>query len=70
MIVIKVIIFGERIFALTLVLNDPSLYELNKKLLVREGRMLRMASNSGVSRDAFVEYYLNFNFERFSIGGL
>ena len=41
-----------------------SLYELNKKLLVREGRMLRLALNSGVSRDSFIEHYLNFNFER------
>jgi RNA polymerase primary sigma factor len=41
-----------------------SLYELNKKLLVREGRMLRMALNSGVSRESFIEYYLNFNFEK------
>ena len=41
-----------------------SLYELNKKLLVREGRMLRMALNSGVSRDDFIEHYLNFNFEK------
>ena len=41
-----------------------SLYELNKKLLVREGRMLRMAIKSGVSRDLFIENYLNFNFEK------
>ncbi len=41
-----------------------SLYELNKKLLVREGRMLRMAMNSNVSRDSFIENYLNFNFEK------
>ena len=41
-----------------------SLYELNKKLLVREGRMLRMALNSNVSRDSFIENYLNFNFEK------
>jgi RNA polymerase primary sigma factor len=41
-----------------------SLYELNKKLLVREGRMLRMALNSGVSRESFIECYLNFNFEK------
>ena len=41
-----------------------SLYELNKKLLVREGRMLRMAINSGVSRDLFIENYLNFSFEK------
>jgi RNA polymerase primary sigma factor len=41
-----------------------SLYELNKKLLVREGRMLRMALNSGVSRELFIEHYLNFNFEK------
>ncbi len=41
-----------------------SLYELNKKLLVREGRLLRMAMNSGISRDSFIEQYLNFNFEK------
>ena len=41
-----------------------SLYELNKKLLVREGRMLRMALNSGVKRDSFIKHYLNFNFEK------
>ena len=26
--------------------------------------MLRMALNSGVSRDSFIEHYLNFNFEK------
>ena len=41
-----------------------SLYELNKKLLVREGKMLRMAQNSGVKRESFIENYLNFNFEK------
>ena len=41
-----------------------SLYELNKKLLVREGRMLRLALNSGVKRDSFIDHYLNFNFEK------
>ncbi len=41
-----------------------SLYELNKKLLLREGKMLRMAVNSGVKRDGFVEQYLNFSFEK------
>ena len=41
-----------------------SLYELNKKLLVREGRMLRMASNEGVKRESFIDEYLNFNFEK------
>ena len=41
-----------------------SLYELNKKLLVREGRMLRLAINEGVKRDSFIEQYLNFNFEK------
>ena len=41
-----------------------SLYELNKKLLVREGRMLRLALNSGVKRESFVERYLNYNFEK------
>ncbi len=41
-----------------------SLYELNKKLLFREGRMLRMAITSGISRQLFIENYLNFNFER------
>ncbi len=41
-----------------------SLYELNKKLLVREGRMLRLAINSGISREFFIEQYLKFNFEK------
>ena len=31
-----------------------SLYELNKKLLVREGRMLRLAMSAGISRDLFI----------------
>ena len=35
-----------------------SLYELNKKLLVREGRMLRLAINEGVKRENFIEEYL------------
>jgi len=41
-----------------------SLYELNKKLLVREGRMLRMAVNAGVTRQSFIEHYINYNFEK------
>ncbi len=41
-----------------------ALYELNKKLLIREGKMLRMATSAGVKRDDFVAQYLNFNFER------
>ena len=41
-----------------------SLYELNKKLLVREGRMLRMAINEGIKRESFIEMYLTFNFEK------
>ena len=41
-----------------------SLYELNKKLLVREGRMLRLATGEGVKRESFIEHYLNFNFEK------
>ena len=41
-----------------------SLYELNKKLLVREGRMLRLATGEGVNRESFIEHYLNFNFEK------
>ncbi len=41
-----------------------SLYELNKKLLVREGRMLRLAISEGVKREIFIEQYLNFNFEK------
>ena len=41
-----------------------SLYELNKKLLVREGRMLRLAMNAGISRESFIEKYLHFNFEK------
>tara|TARA_Y100001970_G_scaffold8828_1_gene10273 strand:+ start:2154 stop:4379 length:2226 start_codon:yes stop_codon:yes gene_type:complete len=41
-----------------------SLYELNKKLLLREGRMLRLATREGVKRETFIEEYLNFNFEK------
>ncbi len=41
-----------------------ALYELNKKLLLREGKMLRMATSAGVKRESFVENYLNFNFEK------
>ena len=41
-----------------------SLYELNKKLLVREGRMLRLATGEGVRRESFIEQYLSFNFEK------
>ena len=41
-----------------------ALYELNKKLLLREGKMLRMATSSGVKREEFVQQYLNFNFEK------
>ncbi len=35
------------------------LYELNKKLLVREGLLLRLANESGIKRDAFIEIYLS-----------
>ena len=41
-----------------------ALYELNKKLLLREGKMLRMATSAGVKREDFIEQYLNFNFEK------
>ena len=41
-----------------------ALYELNKKLLLREGKMLRLATSSGVKRESFIEQYLNFNFEK------
>ncbi len=41
-----------------------ALYELNKKLLLREGKMLRMATSAGVKRDDFIDKYLNFNFEK------
>ncbi len=41
-----------------------ALYELNKKLLLREGKMLRMSMNAGVKRESFIEQYLNFNFEK------
>ena len=37
-----------------------SLYELNKKLLVREGRMLRMALNAGVLREFFYRTLFKF----------
>ena len=35
-----------------------ALYELNKKLLLREGKMLRLATSCGVKED-FIEQYLN-----------
>ncbi len=41
-----------------------ALYELNKKLLFREGKMLRMATSAGVKREDFVNQYLSFNFEK------
>ena len=41
-----------------------ALYELNKKLLLREGKMLRMATSAGVKRGDFIDHYLNFNFEK------
>ena len=41
-----------------------ALYELNKKLLQREGKMLRMAMNAGVKREDFISKYLNFSFEK------
>ncbi len=41
-----------------------ALYELNKKLLLREGKMLRMATSAGVKRGDFIDQYLNFNFEK------
>ena len=41
-----------------------ALYELNKKLLLREGKMLRMATSAGVKREDFISKYLNFNFEK------
>ncbi len=41
-----------------------ALYELNKKLLLREGKMLRMATSAGVKREDFVNQYLDFNFEK------
>ena len=41
-----------------------SLYELNKKLLVREGRLLRLAIGAGVTRESFIDQYLRFNFEK------
>ena len=41
-----------------------ALYELNKKLLLREGKMLRMATSAGVKREDFISRYLNFNFEK------
>ena len=40
------------------------LYELNKKLLLREGNLLRLAVNSGVKRESFIENYLTYNFEK------
>ena len=41
-----------------------ALYELNKKLLLREGKMLRMATSAGVKREDFISQYLDFNFEK------
>jgi len=41
-----------------------SLYELNKKLLVREGKMLRMAVNCGVPKRSFIESYLNYDYKK------
>ncbi len=41
-----------------------ALYELNKKLLLREGKMLRLATSAGVKREDFISQYLNFNFEK------
>ena len=41
-----------------------SLYEINKKLLMREGKLLRFAMDVGVRREDFIENYLNFNFEK------
>ncbi len=41
-----------------------ALYELNKKLLLREGKMLRLATSSGVKREEFIQQYLDFNFEK------
>ena len=37
---------------------------LIKRRTTREGRMLRMATNSGVKRESFIDQYLNFNFEK------
>ena len=41
-----------------------SLYELNKKLIIREGKLLRLALASGLKREEFIESYLNFDFEK------
>ena len=35
------------------------LYELNKKLLIREGKLLRLANDSGIKREAFIEKYID-----------
>ncbi len=50
--------------SLTIEALMESLYELNKKLLFREGKMLRMSVSSGVSRESFIENYLNFDFKK------
>jgi len=34
------------------------LYDLNKKLLFREGKLLRLAVDSGVKREEFINYYM------------
>ena len=41
-----------------------NLYELNKKLLVREGKLMRLAIGVGLTRENFIENYLNFNIEK------
>ncbi len=41
-----------------------ALYELNKKLILREGKMLRMATSAGVKRQEFIDQYLSFNLEK------
>ena len=38
---------------------DGPNYELNKKLLVREGRMLRLSLNEGVKRESFIDSLIN-----------
>ena len=47
-----------------------SLYELNKKLLMREGKLMRLALGVDLSREDFIENYLNFNFDKNWIQGL
>ncbi len=55
---------GVHFNATTIEALMESLYELNKKLLMREGKLMRFALNVDLSREDFIENYLNFNFDK------